>query len=501
MKLLNWIIIAITVLISKESYGGDIPHSQNAISIEECIQLALLNSNAIKIQNSTQQINELNLASSLHSIKPSFSISFSPLYNQSINSVTQPDGSIRNIGVQHASGLLSFNTSIPLSLTGGNISISQSVNYYRYINRNSSYENFGVNLYQVSYSQPLSFFRRNKFIKQTAISNYKLKTLKKFPEILNIKKEVIDCYFDLLIYQENIQLLDSILDKYEIIKVQYENLYKSGKCLLVDLESLILGINEIGISKKKIQNNCDNKIRMLKNVICQDIPGELLNFYKPTIIEYQFNDQYLHHRLDSIQASYMSLIESATEQQLAEAKVNLIDLPTITFGIGTNTSFENFSQFRANLNPSYNISISYSINLTDLKENKRKMRMALINKNIFIEELEMKNKKERIYLDELLGNINVCYDQSRFLSQSLSINLHSLDVKEKLLEAQRITLTEFNEQIKNLTEINTEIINNIREYYINIAQLGCLIQLEAPLIVEKNIYYNCDYVNRYDAFM
>ncbi|WP_302980147.1 hypothetical protein, partial [uncultured Muribaculum sp.] len=123
------------------------------------------------------------------------------------------------------------------------------------------------------------------------------------------------------------------------------------------------------------------------------------------------------------------------------------------------------------------------------------------NKNIFIEELEIKNKKERIYLDELLGNINVCYDQSRFLSQSLSINLHSLDVKEKLLEAQRITLTEFNEQIKNLTEINTEIINNIREYYINIAQLECLIQLEAPLIVEKNIYYNCDYVNRYDAFM
>lgn len=69
------------------------------------------------------------------------------------------------------------------------------------------------------------------------------------------------------------------------------------------------------------------------------------------------------------------------------------------------------------------------------------------------------------------------------------------------MEAQRITLTEFNEQIKNLTEINTEIINNIREYYINIAQLECLIQLEAPLIVEKNIYYNCDYVNRYDAFM
>ena len=81
--------------------------------------------------------------------------------------------------------------------------------------------------------------------------------------------------------------------------------------------------------------------------------------------------------------------------------------------------------------------------------------MALINKNIFIEELEMKNKKERIYLDELLGNINVWCDQSRFLSQSLSINRHSLDVKEKLLEAQRITLTEFNEQIKNLTKINT----------------------------------------------
>lgn len=182
--ILQWSYLIGLILISTESYGGDIPHSQNAIFIEECIQLALLNSNAIKIQNSTQQINELNLASSLHSIKPSFSISFSPLYNQSINSVTQPDGSIRNIGVQHASGLLSFNTSIPLSLTGGNISISQSVNYYRYINRNSSYENFGVNLYQVSYSQPLSFFRRNKFIKQTAISNYKLKTLKKFPEIL-----------------------------------------------------------------------------------------------------------------------------------------------------------------------------------------------------------------------------------------------------------------------------------------------------------------------------
>ncbi len=43
MKLFNW-IIANTILISTGSYGGDIPHSQNAISIEECIRLALLNS-------------------------------------------------------------------------------------------------------------------------------------------------------------------------------------------------------------------------------------------------------------------------------------------------------------------------------------------------------------------------------------------------------------------------------------------------------------------------
>lgn len=196
--LLNWILFIVVLLITIEEAYAKIPNRRE-LSLEECIYVALKESNAIRIQNYTEQINHLNLASSIHSTNPSFSMSLSPTYNQNISSITQPDGSIKNISVQHVSGLISFNASIPILLTGGILSLTQSGNYYRYINGNVSYDNVSINLYQISYSQPLSFFRRNKFIRQTAISNYNIKLLKKYDEIFEIKKSVIDCCFEILL--------------------------------------------------------------------------------------------------------------------------------------------------------------------------------------------------------------------------------------------------------------------------------------------------------------
>lgn len=87
MKFFEMAIIALVIILLNEVQNSS-AYAQRTVSLEDCIYQALLNSNAIKIQHHTQLINEYNLASSLHSIKPSFTVSFTPSYNKSITGVT-----------------------------------------------------------------------------------------------------------------------------------------------------------------------------------------------------------------------------------------------------------------------------------------------------------------------------------------------------------------------------------------------------------------------------
>lgn len=474
MRFFNCILCVIYIL--SVSTFSQIINAQECISLKKCIQLALLNSNAIHIQNYTNQINKINLASSLHSINPSVSISLSPVYNQSIANVTQPDGSMKVRSVRSASGLFSYYTTIPLSQTGGNLSIGQSFNFYRFINNSQSYSNWSINLYDISYSQPLSFFRRNKYIKQTAINNYQLKVLKKYPEILKIKKEVIECYFDIVKLKEIIKLQEIVINNYDSIKEYYNMLYQLGKCIYNDFELILIEIDKYKVILETYQNEKFLKCQKLSTLIYGSNKYPIIDLEIPLIFKIRLNYNDLKIELDSIQKKYELLIKNATKQQLAEAKTNVIDLPTITIGVGNNTNFEFPYQFKKNLKPSYNVSISYSTNLTDSKEKNRKLELALINYQIYKEELEKKISEELIFLEELYQNLNICIKQNQFLENSFSIHLQSLKIKSELLKAQKITLIEFNEQIFNIIRIKTEIINNIKNYYLNIANLECLLQ-------------------------
>lgn len=450
----------------------------DTFSLDECIEMALVNSKAIEVLNYNQQLNEINYASSIHSLKPSISFSVSPVYNQSISGVTQPDGSLKNVSVQNISGSMSINTSIPFELTGGSLSLSQSANYYRYINGTSSYNSFGISLYQISYSQPLSFFRRNKYIRQNAYANYKIRQIKSHQEILDIKRGAIDIYFDILKAQENIRLLEDMLKRYDVILEQYKLLFNAGKCLSIDLDLLQLEKEELSLSIKEYRTRRIIKMEEFNNNYGDPLLYSKVVLSIPAMKKPSFHSGILISRLDSLQKEYASLTMQATSQQLAEARSNMFDLPTVSISIGNNTSFEYFSQFKSNLKPSYNVSLSFNTTFTDYNEKRRKLKQAELSRNIYLADIESRNEREFISLEEMLNKLDICYDRYLLLNQTLSTQSNYLDIKEELLKAQKITLRDFNSQIKTIISIKNDIINNILTHILCEAQLKCLMQYE-----------------------
>lgn len=148
------------------------------ISLTEFQNLFLNNSKqSISIRYKKELINR-NYKSSMNTLKPTMSFSLSPQYSKTISPITQPDGTIKDMGIHNISIAPTLTTTIPIWMTGGSLSISNSLRYYRNINPQNTYSNYSLNYYYLSLNQPLSFYSSDKWNRESTIAGHKMSNTK-----------------------------------------------------------------------------------------------------------------------------------------------------------------------------------------------------------------------------------------------------------------------------------------------------------------------------------
>jgi len=478
------ILLLSTICFFKNAY----PQQISCLTLDEFIDLALSESNQMRSRKIQHKINENSFKTKMHMLKPSISFNVNPSYNQSITGITQPDGSIVNHNISNLSFSPGINAKIPLSFSGGSISVSSSLGFYRNINPANTYTNFTSNFYHIGISQPLSFYKKDRLRKIEAEARLNLDNLTEVSEMLRFKKNCVIQFLKFYKIFRNLQLLKKRSESFSSLIDIYNRLDSFHKVLPHE-------VMDLKLSKLSIENN----IASLRSNLTV-ISSEMMNLVDKSaniteLTPYLPYDPYslpdscqLLERCSYIDSIYYQLNKIPYDNNIRDANNNRKLYPTINMGVGSNSSASEISLLWKNRKPSYNISLGFSIPISDLRNNNRAYNTAVLNLEKFKiqHDTDIKSK-----LNKATNIYNNLISARRTLSYSMELSTHYysiLNKKEALLKASKITFMEYENSFNKYQMSELDTIDALSTIY----EAFC----ELEILTLYDYINNVDYLDR-----
>lgn len=464
------------------------PQQISQITLDEFIDLALSESNHMRIRNIQHKINENSFKTKMHMLKPSISFNVNPSYNQSITGITQPDGSIVNHNISNLSFSPGISAKIPLSFSGGSISVSSSLGFYRNINPTNTYTNFTSNFYHIGISQPLSFFKKDRLRKTEAEARLNLDNLTDVSEMLKLKKNCVIQFLKFYKIYRNLQLLNKRNESFSRLIDIYNRLDSFHKVLPHE-------VMELKLSKLSIENNMAS-LRSNLIIISSEMTtlvGKSINITELTPLlsynPYLLPDScQLLERCSYIDSIYYQLNKIPYENNIRDANNNRKLYPTINMGIGSNSSASEISLLWKNRKPSYNISLGFSIPISDLGNNNRNYNTAVLN----LEKFKLQHDTDvKSKLNKATNIYNNLISARRTLSYSMELSTHYNSIlhnKETLLKASKISFMEYENSFNKYQMSELDTIDALSTIY----EAFC----ELEILTLYDYINNVDYLSR-----
>lgn len=110
----------------------------------------------------------------------------------------------------------------------------------------------------------------------------------------------------------------------------------------------------------------------------------------------------------------------STEYAIAEAKSKKRILPTLQVGIGNNGVGSSLAETKANRSISYNVSLSFSIPILDIKEYDNQLKIAYIERDLKRIDEQIKYNNELIDLNETIQLLEEEYANYIFLRDAIN---------------------------------------------------------------------------------
>lgn len=439
-----------------------------------------------KLISLKKEINLRNYKSILHNYAPSFSFSLSPQYSKSLSPITQPDGTIRNYDIHNISISPSITTHIPILFTGGTLSISNSFSFYRNISGYNSYSNYSANFFHINITQPLSFFRSHVWEKKSANASYAISSLETIEDYLRLKKTATNLFFKHLIIEKSIILLENQCRESEEIVHMLNKLSEVGKILHTEVEEANIEKQSKSLQIKKLRNQLNTVNEEIRSILGESSKGGDFNFIIPSYPNQEIINEIELFEVLRIKQDYVLKNSAiAYEYSIAEAKNRKKMLPSIQIGVGSNGSGGNIDEIWTNHKQSYNASISFSIPITDLKENENKLQIANLN----YEQIKENNRKsfiqEEIKLREMLCILNENSTYLGLLYKTNELYKTEISIAHKLLCSGNLLFDDFVRIESKLLKNEKDIIETIKIGY------ELLLDIEYLLLydLQNNISY------------
>ena len=398
---------------------------------------------------------------------PSLSLTSNlPNFTRSINSITQPDGSLKFQTQSQAFSSFGINASQALPFSGGNISLTSGLNRIDLFDPNTSTA-WSSNLFVVSYSQPLFQFNELKYLKPNLNVSQRLnealytKQKRQFEQ--KIAALVLD-YYNATGQRSDLkkQLLST---NKTVQKTQY--LVQAGKILKEDLDLL-------NIERKQTQNQLENlefslaslKSRLTYHLGDSSFEDEIIDFNinswprfipsKDSLVELAQSDP---SWLENIQA-----IEQA-EQNIERQKQNSGLSASFDVSFGFNQRADELEGIYQNPLDRQMATISVSMPILDGGRSK-------YNQLIAQNGLEQATLQKQIAEQSIEQRINDVISQFKQLDEQISLSEESLALARNrskrysdLFEVGKITVDQYLDAQNYANRIELELLSAQVNYW------------------------------------
>lgn len=437
-------------------------YSQRIITIEDANRTMLSNSNKIKvIENNYKKIGiEFRLYKT--SLLPKVSTSISFPYQRSISEVIQSDGSQKFIERNYLNPSINLNISQVVPFTGGNLSVTSSLNNNRDFNNRTS--NYSSNWANISYQQTINGFNSYKWNKKIIPLNERREAINFLKEKIKIKYEVSKLYTEIHTIQLKIQLNKLNIEKTEMFLIELEEKFKYGRVLKLDVDQTKITIEQL---KRQLDINTleyISGIKVLKNILNID------------------NDEL--YILDAIGEKNYEIDEAALKDAIIKngfelsKKIKLIELESnidkvkkegaITFnlqiGMGLNSTSNNFENLYNTPAQSQFVTVGTKIPVLDWGKARNNYTIGKLEK--INAEYDLLNQEKQIdeQIDDLINYHMSLKSQIISLTKQVALSKNVSEMLFELLKLGRKTIAEYKAQLVenyNITLEHQKTINNL----------------------------------------
>jgi outer membrane protein len=448
MTITNVTVILIALLTIKIN-------AQQTISVEEVIQIAIHNSNKIKIIENN--FAKSNIESSFYKISllPKVTTAVSFPYQRSISEVIQSDGSLRYVERNFLNSSLNLNISQALPFTGGAINISSSLNNARDFNNKTS--NFSSNWANISYQQTINGFNSFRW-------NKKLNVLQKSKDSIAFLKEKKEMIYEVSKMYTEIQplslkshLYKMDIDKTKKILFEFEQKLKYGKVLKIDIEQLKITLERLQSQLEINELHYASSLKSLKNTINMNNQKDI-NLKPIEEIDFEINKELLVEAIKNngfdVEKT-IRLLES--ESSIDKAKKEGAIAVSLQLGMGLNSSANTISNLYETPAQSQFVTVGTKIPILDWGKSKKNIAIAKLDKATIEYEIQDNEKKMEQQVDDLLQYHLTLKAQLKSLKQQLKLNNTITEMFDELMKYGRKTISEYNTQL-------VESFNTVIEY-------------------------------------
>lgn len=364
---------------------------------------------------------------SMEIIKPNVSLNSSiPGYSRSINSITQPDGSLKFLTQTVAISSLSLNASKNIALTGGSFTLGSGLTRMDVFEPLRS-TGWNSNLFLIEYSQPLSVFNEYKYIRENTGDQLKYEHALYLREKNEFFIKTFDILTELILGNEKLKLLLLSKNGIDTLIHKLKGQYEQGKISELDYQIILNEKEKAELDMAETQMSFEaamSKLRQLRisDTNTQDLLD--LTFFRLAPFDIDtFKTRQWMIETSPQRLLYLMNIEHA-KQNLEKTNRNLGLKGNLILNYGFNQKSNLFNNLlNAPLNrQSANVTLSLPIG----KSKTSRLQKTLAERSLQVSQLE-KELCLKTLTDEYRNHIR----RHQILSQKLDLNIKSQKLYEK----------------------------------------------------------------------
>ena len=435
-----------------------------AMSLADFVDYGYLHSKQRKELAIKKEIFEINFENAKFQFMPVLNLSISPNYSRSISSVIQPDGTLKDCNVHNISAAPSISLRYPLIYTGGLISVGSNLNIYKNMNKLNSYTNYSSSIFNLTYSQPLSFFSSYKWSKRSLLANKSISVREEIKEKLNLKEILSEEYLSLILSMRRIEILNRTNSQLDTLISQLSVMHKIGNILILELDEILLTKRKIQLDVAKEKRIFATKIRNINDKY-NILLSQETEFVLPGVPVFDLNESDMKNRLVILQRDYNEKNIVDYQKKIAELRNERMVVPTLQASIGRSGAGNNIRDVWDKGQISYNISMAISFSLTDIKQKAKQLKIAKLTLENYMIKSSLEDLNEGNRLEELLSVYAEKKDYLSYIETAKKVFNDNIKVKIYLLKEGIIPYGEFIKQWDSINQLDLDLITTLESIF------------------------------------